>query len=304
MATATVATVWPRGTSAMGGLRTATRLVRRDPLALIGLGILGLFVVVAFLAPWLAPYPAEGRGQSNLASRLEPPSLAHPFGTDDFGRDLLSRVMFGAGLALQTGVFTVLLAFPIGVLLGVLAGHFRGWVEEGLMRVTDMFLAFPPILLAFVIAATLGRGTWAIIIAMAVSFWPWYTRLVYAQVVHVRSLPFVEAAVALGLPTWRVVLRHLLPNAITPATIQASIDIGSAILIGSALSYLGLGPPPPTPDWGVMFNNAYLSGSLVTFWWYGLFLGLPLFLVVLAFNLVSDAFRDVLDPKVRRRRIL
>jgi peptide/nickel transport system permease protein len=304
MATATVADIWRRGTSAMVSLRTATRLVRRDPLALIGLGIIGVFVVVALLAPWLAPYPAEGRGQSNLPNRLEPPSLAHPFGTDDFGRDLLSRVMFGAGLALQTGVLTVLLAFPVGVFLGVLAGHFKGLLEEGLMRVTDMFLAFPPILLAFVIAATLGRGTWAIIIAMAVSFWPWYTRLVYAQVVHLRSQPFVEAAVALGLPTRRIVVRHLLPNAITPATIQASIDIGSAILIGSALSYLGLGPPPPTPDWGVMFNNAYLSGSLITFWWFGLFLGLPLFLVVLAFNLVSDAFRDVLDPKMRRRRLL
>jgi len=285
-------------------LRNVGRLIRRDPLALFGLGIIVLFVGVALLAPFLAPYPAEGLGQSNLPNRLQPPSWAHPFGTDDFGRDLLSRVMFGASLELQLGVLTVALAFPLGVLLGVLAGYFRGTVEEVVMRITDMFLAFPPILLAFVIAAALGRGTFAIIVAIAVSFWPWYTRLVHAQVLQVRAQPYIEAAVALALPHRRILLRHILPNAITPATIQASMDIGSAILIGSALSWLGLGPPPPTPDWGVMFNNAYLSGSLVTYWWYGVFLGLPLFLVVLAFNLVGDSVREILDPKLRRRRIL
>lgn len=284
--------------------RNVARLVRKDPLALFGLVVIAVFVFVAVAAPWIAPYPAEGFGQSNLANRLQAPSLAHPFGTDDFGRDLMSRVMIGASLELQMGVLTVLLAFPFGVLLGVLAGYFRGAAEEVIMRVTDMFLAFPPILLAFVIAASLGRGTFAIIVAIAVSFWPWYTRLVHAQVLQVRSQPFVEAAVALGLPHRRILGRHILPNAITPATIQASMDIGSAILIGSALSWLGLGPPPPTPDWGVMFNNAYLSGSLVTFWWYGVFIGLPLFLVVLAFNLVGDSVREILDPKLRRRRIL
>jgi len=284
--------------------RRAWRLLRKDPLAVFGLVIVVAFVTVALLAPVFAPYPAEGRGQSNLANRLLPPSLEHPFGTDDFGRDLLSRIMFGANIELQVGLFTVFLAFPIGVLLGVLAGYFRRGIGEGIMRVTDMFLAFPPILLAFVIAAALGRGTYAIIVAMAVSFWPWYTRLVHAEVLRVRSLPYVEAAVAAGLPHRRVLLKHILPNAITPATIQASMDIGAAILIGSALSWLGLGPSPPAPDWGVMFNNAYLSGSLITYWWLGVFIGMPIFLVVLAFNLVGDSVREILDPKLRRRRIL
>ncbi len=284
--------------------RNVARLVRRDPLALFGFAIIVVFIVVAVAAPVLAPYPAEGLGQSNPPNRLLPPSLAHPFGTDDLGRDLLSRMMFGASLELEVGVLTVALAFPIGVVLGVLAGYFRGVAEEAIMRITDMFLAFPPILLAFVIAAALGRGTFAIIVAIAVSFWPWYTRLVHAQVLQVRSQPYVEGAISLGLPHRRILARYILPNAITPATIQASMDIGSAILIASALSWLGLGPAPPTPDWGVMFNNAYLTTNLVTFWWLGVFIGLPLFLVVLAFNLVGDSVREILDPKLRRRRIL
>lgn len=293
-----------RHRAAIEELRNVGRRIRKDPLALFGLAIIVIFVAVAIFAPLLAPYPAEGRGATNPANRLQPPSLAHPFGTDDLGRDLLSRMMFGASVELATGLLTVALAFPVGVLLGVLAGYFRRGVEEGIMRVTDMFLAFPPILLAFVIAAALGRGTFAIIVAMAVSFWPWYTRLAHAEVLRVRSQPYVEAAIASAFPHRRIILRHILPNAITPATIQASMDIGAAILIGSALSWLGLGPSPPTPDWGVMFNNAYLSASLVTYWWLGVFIGLPLFLVVLAFNLVGDAVREMLDPKLRRRRIL
>lgn len=280
------------------------QILRRDRLGLIGLVIMLVFVFVALFAPWLAPFPAQGRGLSNVTEVLQPPSWKHLLGTDEFGRDLLSRLMFGAGLAFQVGVLTVALAFPIGVVLGVVAGYLRGIAEEVVMRVTDMFLAFPPILLAFVIAATLGRGTNAVIIAMAVSFWPWYTRLVHSQVLHVRSQAFVEAAKVLGLPRWRVIFRHLLPNTMTSASIQASMDVGSAILIGAALSWIGLGPQPPTPDWGVMFNTAYLTGSFVTFWWYSTFTGLAIFLVVLAFNLLGDAFRDALDPKLRRRRLI
>ena len=292
---------WAALRSSLAGLY---RILRRDRLGLVGLVIMLAFVLVALLAPWIAPFPAQGRGLSNLSEVLQPPSWKHLLGTDEFGRDLLSRLMFGAGLALQVGVLTVALAFPIGVLLGVVAGTLRGILEEAIMRVTDMFLAFPPILLAFVIAATLGRGTNAVIVAMAVSFWPWYTRLVHSQVLHVRSQAFVEAATVLGLPKRRIILRHVLPNTVTSASIQASMDIGSAILIGAALSWIGLGPQPPTPDWGVMFNTAYLTGSFVTFWWYSTFTGLAIFLVVLAFNLLGDALRDALDPKLRRRRLI
>lgn len=280
------------------------RILRRDRLGLVGLIIILVFVFVALLAPWLAPYPAQGRGTTNSSEALLPPSETHFLGTDEFGRDLLSRLMFGANLALQVGVFTVAIAFPIGVLLGVVAGMVRGVVEEVIMRITDMFLAFPPILLAIVIAATLGRGTGAVIIALAVSFWPWYTRLVHSQVLHVRSQAFVESATVLGLPRRRIISRHVLPNTISSATIQASMDIGSAILIGAALSWIGLGPQPPTPDWGVMFNTAYFTGSLVTFWWYSTFTGFAIFFVVLAFNLLGDALRDALDPKLRRRRLV
>ena len=283
---------------------TLLRILRRDRLGMLGFVILLGFVMVALLAPWLAPYPGQGRGDPNLAERLQGPSAAHLLGTDEFGRDLLSRLMFGSSLALAVGVLTVVIAFPIGIVLGAIAGYVRGVVEEGIMRVTDMFLAFPPILLAFVIAATLGRGTTAVIIAMAVSFWPWYTRLVHSQVLHVRSQAFVEAAAVLGLPRGRILARHILPNTLTSASIQASMDVGSAILIGSALSYIGLGAQPPTPDWGVMFNTAYLTGSFVTFWWYSTFTGLAIFLVVLSFNLLGDSLRDALDPKLRRRRLV
>ena len=284
--------------------RTLFRIFRRDRLGMVGFAILVVFVFVAGFAPWLAPFPDQGRGATNLGEKLQAPTATHILGTDEFGRDILSRLMFGSSLALAVGVLTVAIAFPIGVVLGALAGYVRGVAEEVIMRITDMFLAFPPILLAFVIAATLGRGTTAVIIAMAVSFWPWYTRLVHSQVLHVRSQPFVEAATVLGLPRRRILVRHILPNTLTSATIQASMDIGSAILIGSALSWIGLGPQPPTPDWGVMFNTAYLSGSFVTFWWYSTFTGLAIFLVVLSFNLIGDALRDSLDPKLRRRRLI
>ena len=284
--------------------RRLGRLIRRDPLAVVGLGIVAVFVAAAVLAPVLAPYPNEGRGTSNLSRILQPPSPAHPFGTDELGRDLLSRVLFGATLAFQVGVAVVLLAFLVGAPLGVIAGYYRGFVEEAIMRVTDMFLAFPPILLALVIAAALGRGSGAVIVAIAISFWPWYTRLVHGQVLHIRSQPFVEAAVALGLPRRRIVFRHVFPNALAPATIQASMDVGSAILAAAALNFLGLGPQPPTPDWGVMVNTAYATGNFATFWWYATFPGLAIFVVVLAFNLIGDSTREILDPKLRRRRLL
>ena len=304
MATATVWSRAQRWATAAAAALAPRRLLRRDPLAFLGLAIILAFVAVAILAPVLAPYPEEGLGQTNLSQKLLPPGVAHPFGTDEFGRDVLSRVLFGARLALFIGVAVVAVAFPFGAFLGAIAGYFRGAVGEAIMRVTDVFLAFPPILLALIIAASLGRGTGAVIVAIALSFWPWYTRLVYAQVLHTRTQPFVEAAVALGLSRRRILLRHLFPNALAPATIQASTDIGSAILTAAALNFLGLGPQPPVPDWGLMINTAYTIGDFATFWWYATFPGLAIFLVVLGFTLVGDSVRDALDPKLRRRRLL
>ncbi len=293
----------------VNGVRAIWRIIRRDPLALIGLAILTVFVLAALIAevaPFVIPYTAQGQGAVNLnpADRLLPPSPTHWFGTDGSGRDLFSRIWFGAGLALWVGLVTVVLAFPVGVLLGVVAGYVRGPVEQVIMRVTDMFLAFPTVLLAIVIAATLNRGTTAEIIAMAVSFWPWYTRLVHSQVQSVRSQPFVESAVVLGLPRRLILMRHILPNSLTSATIQATLDVGSAILIAAALSWIGLGPQPGAPDWGVMLQSAYVEGNFLTFWWLSTFVGLALFLVVLAFNLLGDSLRDALDPKLRRRRAI
>jgi peptide/nickel transport system permease protein len=289
-------------------LRAFWRVVRSDPLALSGFLIISVFVVAALIAsfaPWLVPFSQQGQGlEYNAPLSWRPPSWPHLMGTDELGRDLLSRIWFGSSIALEMGALTVAIAFPVGVILGVVAGYVGRLTEEVIMRITDMFLAFPTILLAFVIAATLSQhGTFGLIIAMAVSFWPWYTRLVHAQVLQVRSQPFVEAAVVLGLPRRRVIFRHVLPNSLTPATIQATMDFGSAILIGSSLSWIGLGAAPPVPDWGVMFYTAYLSGSIITYWWYTTFVGLAIFLVVLAFNLLGDGLREALDPKLRRRRL-
>lgn len=290
-------------------IRGLWSILRRDPLALIGFGILVVFVVAALVAvflPFLVPYASQGQGVVNLnpADKLLAPSATHLLGTDEFGRDLLARIWFGAASALLIAVLTVGISFPIGVVLGVVAGYMQGLAEEVVMRVTDMFLAFPTILLAIVIAATLGRGTTAEIVAMAVSFWPWYTRLAHSQVQSIRSQPFVESAVVLGLPRRRIILRHILPNSLTSSSIQATMDFGSAILIAAALSWIGLGPQPGAPDWGVMLQTAYAEGSLITFWWYSTFVGTSLFLVVLAFNLLGDSLRDALDPKLRRRRLV
>ncbi|HYM38547.1 MAG TPA: ABC transporter permease [Thermoplasmata archaeon] len=288
--------------------RAVWKVVRSDYLALTGFIIISFFIVaalIAWLAPGLVPFSQQGQGlEYDAALKWTAPSWPHIMGTDELGRDLFSRIWFGSSIALEMGALTVAIAFPVGVILGVVAGYIGKLTEEVIMRVTDMFLAFPTILLAFVIAATLSEhGTFGLIIAMAVSFWPWYTRLVHAQVLQVRSQPFIEAAVVLGLPRRRVIFRHVLPNSLTSATIQATMDFGSAILIGSSLSWIGLGAAPPTPDWGVMFYTAYLQGSIITYWWYTTFVGLAIFLVVLAFNLLGDGFREALDPKLRRRRL-
>jgi peptide/nickel transport system permease protein len=267
---------------------------------MVGLAIILGFVAIAALAPVISPHPGDAyRSFRPDAPILQPPGGAYPLGTDEFGRDVLTRVYFGAQLALVVGASVVALGFAIGAPLGLIAGYRRGPLGEAIMRLTDMFLAFPPLLLALIIVATLGRGLFFVTIALAVSWWPWYTRLIYAQVLSLKGQPFVEAATALGLPHGRILVKHIFPHTLPAALVQASLDMGTAILEVAALSYLGLGAQPPAPDWGLTLSRAV---EIPSFWWYGTFPGLAIFLLVLGFNLLGDGVREATDPRLRRGR--
>jgi peptide/nickel transport system permease protein len=280
------------------------QVLKRDRLALMGVSIIVVAILVGLLAPWIVPFPAHGEGkyEADPAEVLQPPSLEHPFGTDVFGRDVFSRVIYGARISIGVGFAVVALAIVIGAPLGLVAGYIGGRTAEALMRITDMFIAFPPLLLALVIVATLGRGIEWVVFALAISWWPWYTRLMYSQARSLRSQPFVEAARSLGLSRARILWRHILPNAIAPVLVQGTLDLGTAILEAAALSFLGLGARPPTSEWGLMISEGRVN--FLNFPWEAAFPGLALVLVVLAFNLFGDGLREAVDPKLRMRKVL
>ncbi|GAB6876943.1 nickel transporter permease [Thermaerobacter litoralis] len=275
------------------------RQLWKNPLTAAGLLLACLLLAAALLAPVLAPYPGDAGDAVHPDQRLQPPGGAHLLGTDDLGRDLLSRILFGARLSLRAGLFAILLAVLIGVPLGALAGYAGGWLDEAIMRVTDVFLSFPPLLLAIVFAAMLEPSINSATLAIALSWWPWYTRLVRGEAVSLRERPFVEAARAAGVRPLAIIARHILPNAWVPVVVQASLDFGSVILTFAALSFLGLGAQPPEPEWGLMINTG--RTFFLDHPWYVTFPGLAIFLTVLAFNLLGDGLREVLDPKGIRR---
>lgn len=275
-------------------LRRSFRLLVRIPSAWIGTAIVAVLVAVALAGPAAAPYDPF---HISAADKLLRPSPVHLFGTDDLGRDILSRVLTGARISLMVGVVVLILAMVVGVGLGLIAGYWGGWMDEALMRTTDVFLAFPRLVLAIAIAATLGPGLSNSVIAIALSWWPWYTRLVRGQLLSLREQEYVLAAVSLGAGRPRILLQHLLPNVGTTVVIQASIDIGFAILATASLSFIGLGAQPPTPEWGALIAQA--RSYMVDAWWYPTFPGLAIFLAVLGFNLLGNAIRDAFDPRLR-----
>jgi peptide/nickel transport system permease protein len=279
--------------------RQVVSAIARDRLALLGLVLVVLLVLTALFAPWLAPYPEQGAGVADVAARNLPPSAAHWLGTDQLGRDILSRIIMGARPALLTPLAVVSLAVLIGVPLGLIAGYRGGRLDELIMRVADMFLAFPPLLLAMVIVALLGPSLLNAAIALAVSWWPWYARLVRGLTASLREQPFVEGARTLGLRDVTVLTRHVLPNAAAPVIVQASVDIGTVILAAGSLAFLGLGAQPPAPDWGLMVADG--RTYVLSQWWLSAFPGAAIFLAVLGFNLLGDALRDVLDPRAVTR---
>lgn len=256
----------------------------------IALGVIALFVILAAFTPWIAPYPGQGAGVPNVAAKLSPPSVDYWLGTDHLGRDILSRIVYGTRVSLTNGVLIVVFALLIGLPVGLAAGYFGGWIDEALMRCTDVFLAFPALLLAVLMAAALGPGFLNSIIAVAVTWWPWYARLARAEVLVLRGQPYVEAARLAGVSHPRIIIRHILPATGRPLTVQAALDVGPALLTAAALSFLGLGVLPPTADWGQMVDAG--RKFFPARWWYSAMPGLTIFIVALAFSVLGDALRD------------
>jgi peptide/nickel transport system permease protein len=283
------------GAGAAGNTRRGLRRFRRNRLGMAGLAIILFLVVVAILAPWIAPYPEDARGAVHVTDALQPPSWSHPFGTDDLGADVFSRVVFGARYSLAVGLAVVGLAALIGVPLGAISGFFGGWVNQVIMRITDIFLTIPGIVLALAIGAALGAGLLNATIALALVWWPGFCRLVQGQVLALKQQTFVDAARVVGTPERRIVFRHVLPNTMTPVLVKISMDIGFAILSAAGLSFIGVGAQPPTPEWGAMVSLGRLY--MPDWWWVATFPGLAIFLAVFAFNMLGDGMRDALDPR-------
>ncbi len=271
------------------------RWMRRYGLASLGALIILLWVLIAVMAPALALYPPDS---VEVAARLQPPSLAHALGTDELGRDVLARLIYGARISLFTGFVVVIVGAVFGTLVGGVAAYARGKAEELIMRLTDLVLCFPPIILALAIAAALGIGTTNAIIAMLVVWWPKFARLARSLVIVQRSHEYVEAAMVVGLSPARILIRHIIPNAIGPLIVLVTLDVGNAIITFAGLSFLGLGVVPPTPEWGSMVAE---GRELVEEWWVAAFPGLAILTIVLGFNFLGDGIRDWLDPKARRR---
>ena len=277
--------------------RTAWRVFGRNRGAIIGSSLLMVWVGAALLAPRLATYdPLDLTGASR-----QPPSPAHLMGTDLLGRDIFSRVLYGARISLAIGTISVGIGLCAGGLMGLAAGYYRGRVDAATMRLVDALLAFPGLLLALVVIAALRPGLVNVMIAVGISSVPLYARLVRSLSLSVREREYVQAAKALGGSDRRVMFRHIVPNLVGPVIVLSTLQIGSAILIGSALSYLGMGAQPPTPEWGLMTvdGQAYLSGA----WWISTFPGLAIFSVVMGFNLMGDGVRAALDPRAAQERM-
>jgi peptide/nickel transport system permease protein len=285
--------------TATGRLHTARSVasapILRSPLNVVAIALIAAFALCALFAPLIAPYDPLAQ---DLASRLRPPSPEHWLGTDQLGRDITSRLLHGARISLVIGVVVVASAGVFGTFVGLVAGYAGGLVDEVLMRFTEVFLAFPPLILAMAIAGALGPSLTNAIIAIAAVTWAIYARLARGQILSLRRREFVEAAQGIGASQLRIVLRHLLPNAVAPLLVQASFDMGAAIIAAAGLSFIGFGAQPPIPEWGVMISEG--RNFISTQPWISLFPGLAILLAVGSFNLLGDGLRDVFDPRLSR----
>jgi peptide/nickel transport system permease protein len=277
--------------------RNLRRFLVGNRLNLIGASVVVLFCVLALVGETIAPHNPTA---PDIEQEFQAPSWRHPMGTDNLGRDVFSRIVVGTRISFQVAAVVLAGAVLLGTLVGAVAGYAGGLVDELLMRLTDLFLAFPALVLAIAVAATLGKDLRNTMIALSTVFWPWYARLVRGQVLALKRQEFVTAAHSLGLSAPRILLRHVLPNCLSVIVVQVSLDVGYAILATSSLSFVGLGAQPPSPEWGTMLAEA--RSYLHTAWWYFTFPGLALTLTVFAFNVLGDGLQEALDPRSAARR--
>jgi peptide/nickel transport system permease protein len=284
----------PEAATPQGRAGRLAAWARRDIPAAVGAAVLITIVLCAVLAPWLSPFPGDGTHATHPLNTLAGPGAQHWFGTDGVGRDLFTRVLYGARTSLTIAAAVLTAAALIGVPLGVVAGYTGGAVKDLIMRITDIFLAFPALLLSVALAAVLHPGTGSAIIAIAVGWWPWYTRMTCVAATAIRHRGFVDAARCLGVSRTRILLRHVLPNAVTPVLVQLSLDAGGVILTSAALSYLGLGPQEPTAEWGLMVQQG--QDLFITDWWLVASPGLAILVTAFCFNVLGEGLRSALDP--------
>ncbi len=278
---------------------TVLRHIFRDPVAAFGLLIVIFALIVAIFAPWLAPYPDDAF-ESHILQRLRPPSAEFPFGTDNLGRDILSRVILGARNAFLVAITVVVAAMAIGVPVGLASGWRDNWLSDTLMRVTDVFLAVPQLILALALGQLMAPGIGTAMVALALTYWPFFARTVYAETRRLRGSLFVDALAGIGASPTRILFLHVLPNAAPAILVRATIGMGFTILTAALLGFLGVGAAPPSPDWGLAVSEA--RQHLPEAWWFPTFPGLAILLLVLGFNLLGDGLRDAADPRLRRSR--
>lgn len=278
---------------------SALRQLLRDPVAALGLFIVLFAILVAILAPWIAPYPDDAF-ESHILQRLREPSAEFPFGTDNLGRDIFSRVILGTQNAILVAVAVIGSSMAIGVPIGLAAGWRDGWLSEGLMRITDVFLAVPQLILALALGQLLAPGIGTAMVSLALTYWPFFARTVFAEARRLRSSLFVDALAGIGAHPVRILLLHVLPNAAPAVLVRATIGMGFTILTAAILGFLGVGAAPPAPDWGLAVAEA--RQHLPEAWWFATFPGLAIMLLVLGFNLLGDGLRDAADPRLRRSR--
>jgi peptide/nickel transport system permease protein len=281
-----------RRQAVVGNVYRGVIAILRNPTAIVGLAIVALLVLTAILAPWLS-------GQSpiaqDLAGRLAPPSAAHWFGTDELGRDIFARTLYGARVTLTIVALVSVLVAPIGLAVGTVAGYMGGWVDAVLMRITDVFLAFPRLVLALAFAAALGPGIENAVIAISLTAWPPYARIARSETLAIAQSDFIQAAVLQGASTWRILFRHIVPLCLSSVIVRLTLDMAGIILTAAGLGFLGLGAQPPTAEWGAMVSSG--RDVILDQWWVATIPGLAIFIVSLGFNLLGDGLRDVFDPK-------
>lgn len=288
----------PRRSASQEAWRRAAYRFAQSRMSMLGLVIVTLLIVLALVGSWLAPFPEHLEGAVSTAARFQPPSSSHWFGTNEMGQDVFSLVLGGARVSVLAGLAVVLLGAVLGTLVGGIAGFAGGWTDDLLMRLSDLKLTIPGLVLAMAVAAALGPGIFNMVVAIGLSWWPGYARLVRGEVIARKEDLYVTAARAIGARPARLLLVHILPNVMTPVIVKMSLDMGFAILTVASLGFIGIGVKPPTPEWGSLL--AVARSYMPDFWWTAIFPGLAIFLAVFGFNLLGDGLRDVFDPRSRR----